>query len=99
MSWWEEELAELEELREEEALRDPILRLLCRCRGVEEAEVEALVREGAGYEEIVARTGATTGCGGCRGILRSLVRSSGDAREKEVPCLRSSLTRAPGRAR
>lgn len=73
-SWWEDELSELEELRDEEVFADPLLRLLCRCRGVEEAEVEALIRGGADYETIVARTGATTGCGGCRGILRNWVR-------------------------
>lgn len=70
---WEEELAELQELREEEVFSDPLLRLLCRCRGVEEAEVEALIAAGEDYEGIVARTGATTGCGGCRGILRVMV--------------------------
>lgn len=73
-SWWEEELVELEELREERAFVDPILRLLCRCRGVEEAEVEALIRGGADYDSIVAQTGATTGCGGCRGILRAMLQ-------------------------
>lgn len=75
MSWLEEELAELEAWREEEAaLSDPLLRLLCRCRGVEEGEVEALVRAGLDYDEIVARTGATRGCGGCRNVLRTMVQ-------------------------
>lgn len=74
MSWWEEELSELEELRDEEVFSDPLLRLLCRCRGVEEAEVEALIRAGEDYDGIVARTGATTGCGGCRGILRLMIQ-------------------------
>lgn len=74
MAWWEEELAELDALREEDAWLEPGHRpLLCRCRMVEEAEVERLARDGADYEEIVRRTGATTGCGGCRGILASMV--------------------------
>jgi len=75
-SWWEDELHELEELRREDVFSDPILRLVCRCRAVEEAEIEALVREGADYETIVARTGATTGCGGCRNVIRNMVRGS-----------------------
>lgn len=74
-SWWEDELWELEELRREEVLSDPLLRLVCRCRSVEEAEIEALVRAGADYETIVAKTGATTGCGGCRMVIRNMVRT------------------------
>jgi len=40
-AWWEFELEELEALREEEeGFLDPLLRLVCRCRGVEEAEID-----------------------------------------------------------
>ncbi|MFO7157341.1 MAG: (2Fe-2S)-binding protein [Pseudomonadota bacterium] len=76
-AWWEDELEELEALREEEeGFLDPLLRLVCRCRGVEEAEIEALVRAGADYETIVERTGATKGCGGCRNVIRNMVRAA-----------------------
>jgi len=75
-AWWEDELEELEDLREEERWVDPLLRLVCRCRAVEEAEIEALVRAGADYETIVARTGATTGCGGCRNVIRNMLRGT-----------------------
>src|SRR5690606_12802598 len=75
MSWWEEELAELEAWREEEAaLSDPALRLLCGCRGLEEGEVVAVVGAGLDFDEIVARTGATRGCGGYRNVLRTMVQ-------------------------
>src|SRR5690606_37532163 len=76
-AWREFELEELEALREEEeGFLDPLLRLVCRCRGVEEAELEALVRAAAGRQGIVERTGGTTGCGGCRNVFRCSARAA-----------------------
>lgn len=78
MSAWEDELLELEELREEEDWFQPVRpRLLCRCRAVEEAEIEDLIQGGADLEEIVRRTGATTGCSGCRRPLLAMLREAG----------------------
>jgi bacterioferritin-associated ferredoxin len=78
MSAWEDELLELEELREEDGwfeLRGP--RLVCRCRAVGEDEIEGLIRAGADLDEIVRRTGATTGCSGCEGTILSMLKDAG----------------------
>lgn len=75
MSWDEDDLEELEALRDD-AWPDsfgPRLVLVCRCHCVEEWEVEALVSQGCGLEEIARRTGATTGCGSCTLQIEAMV--------------------------
>lgn len=47
--------------------------ILCRCNGVEEREIEALIAAGADLEEIARRTGATTGCNGCLRPIRAML--------------------------
>ena len=74
--WYDDELEELEALREADRWPDsfgPRLVLVCRCHCVEEAEVEALARQGLDVEEISSRTGAGMGCGGCLRQLRGIV--------------------------
>ena len=57
---------------------------ICLCRAVTESEVRAVVAEGAAdTEQVVERSGAGTGCGGCRSALRDLLASCGIAVE---PC-------------
>ncbi|AKU91896.1 (2Fe-2S)-binding protein [Vulgatibacter incomptus] len=53
----------------------PPLVLVCRCHCVEEREIEALIAEGADLAEIARRTGATTGCSGCRRQIESMLRA------------------------
>ncbi len=57
---------------------------ICLCRAVTESEVRSVVAEGASdTEQVVARCGAGTGCGGCRNALREVLASCGIAVE---PC-------------
>jgi len=76
MPWDEDDLAELEALRDEawDAL-DPAPRrvLVCTCHCVEEGEIEALARAGCDLEAIARRTGATTHCGSCRRQVEAIV--------------------------
>ncbi len=51
---------------------------VCLCRAVTESEVRSVVAEGAtDAEQVAARCGAGTGCGGCRNALRELLASCG----------------------
>ena len=51
---------------------------ICLCRAVTESEVRAVVAEGAAdTEQVIERSGAGTGCGGCRSALRDLLASCG----------------------
>lgn len=51
---------------------------VCLCRAVTESEVRTVVAEGAcDAEQVAARCGAGTGCGGCRNALRQLLASCG----------------------
>jgi len=47
--------------------------ILCRCNGVEEREIEALIAAGADLDEIARRTGATTACSGCLRPIRAML--------------------------
>jgi bacterioferritin-associated ferredoxin len=82
MNWDEDDLEELEALRDDawpESFGPPLV-LVCRCHCVEEWEVEARVSQGCGLDEIALRTGATTGCGSCSGQIEAMVgraRSAG----------------------
>lgn len=78
MGWDEDDYAELDELRAGDEWPDsfgPRLVLICRCHCVEEREIEAMLDEGASLEEIVCRTGASTGCGSCRLQLEGMARA------------------------
>lgn len=78
MSWDDEDLAELEELRDEEwAPLGPAL--VCRCFQVPESEIEALAAAGCDADEIGRRTGASTQCGSCRHTVEAIVRLCGGA--------------------
>ncbi|HWV37096.1 MAG TPA: (2Fe-2S)-binding protein [Vulgatibacter sp.] len=50
--------------------------ILCRCHGVEEREVEALITAGADLEEIARRTGATTACSGCLRAVQAMLSAA-----------------------
>jgi bacterioferritin-associated ferredoxin len=76
--WDDEDLDELEALRDEPEWPDsfgPQLVLVCRCHCVEEREIEALADDGCDVAEIARRTGATTGCSGCRAQVEAIVAS------------------------
>ena len=53
----------------------PGVTLVCRCHCVEEHEIEALADQGCDVAEIARRTGATTGCSGCRLQVEAIVAS------------------------
>jgi assimilatory nitrate reductase electron transfer subunit len=47
---------------------------VCRCNGVTKADIVHAWEEGAGsVRDVAAATRATTGCGGCRGVVCGLV--------------------------
>lgn len=48
---------------------------VCLCRAVTEADIDAALAEGAfSASEVIERSGASTGCGGCQSaLLRVLV--------------------------
>lgn len=50
--------------------------ILCRCNGVEEREVEALIAAGADLAEIARRTGATTACSGCLRAVTAMLAAA-----------------------
>jgi bacterioferritin-associated ferredoxin len=85
MSWDEDELAELDALRDEEALEafPPLPVLICRCHCVEERELEALAAAGCDLAEIAKRTGATTHCGSCRAQVEAIVSAARGDRPPE----------------
>ncbi len=79
----EDELAELAELRAEEAAASrwpdrfgPPLVLVCRCHCVEDRELEALAAAGCSVEDIARETGATTGCSSCRPQVEAIVAAA-----------------------
>ena len=48
--------------------------IVCVCRNVSDRAICRLIAEGAGtVEDVAARSGAGTGCGGCRVSLARLV--------------------------
>ena len=51
---------------------------LCLCKGVTESDVRAVVEAGARTaDEVVAESGATARCGGCRGSLLRFLSAYG----------------------
>ena len=76
MSWDDEDLAELEALRDDDwgPIGPPIV---CRCFQVPESEIEALAAAGCDADEIGRRTGASTNCGSCRQTVEAIVRFAG----------------------
>lgn len=51
---------------------------ICLCKGVTESDVRETVRQGAGdFTEVVERSGAGSGCGGCHGTLLTLLHEWG----------------------
>ena len=75
--WDDDDLDELEALRDDgwPDSFGPRLVLVCRCHCVEEHEIEALADQGCDVAEIARRTGATTGCSGCRAQVEAIVAS------------------------
>lgn len=56
-------------------------RLLCHCLVVEEAEVRRVIRQGArSVDDIAARCEAGTGCGSCRGTIKTLLEEEAGRR-------------------
>lgn len=53
--------------------------IVCSCRRVSDRLIAQVLRDGARtLEQVASSTGATTGCGGCRGSVSRLV--------EEPPC-------------
>lgn len=73
----EDDLIDLLEAREEEALWLPERVYICRCSCVEEREIEALLAQGASVEEVCRRTGAGRSCSSCLPQLRRLAELRG----------------------
>ena len=77
--WDEDDLAELEALRDEDDWGDGAFgagrAFVCRCHCVEEGEIESLAAAGCDVEEIARRTGATTHCSSCLPQVEAIVRA------------------------
>lgn len=59
---------------------------VCLCRSVTEADVGALVAGGAcSALEVIERSGASTGCGGCRSALFQVLAGHGLVVEEADP--------------
>ena len=62
---------------------------VCMCMGVTSQDIEACCREGAGsVGEVMARTGAGTGCGCCRDWMEAQLAET----RGKVACLPLTLT-------
>jgi bacterioferritin-associated ferredoxin len=60
--------------------QDGELMVLCLCKAVTDAAVRQVIEDGAtSVDEIGARCGAGTDCGGCRGSLADLVAADAHA--------------------
>lgn len=58
---------------------------LCLCKGVRVRDVKQLLRQRcASVEEVMACTGAGTGCGSCLADLEALVAEAREDGEREV---------------
>lgn len=73
MSDWRDEIDWRDEVEEGWPPSSNQPALSCRCFCVEERELEELIAAGADLEAIAAKTGATTGCSGCRGAIEAML--------------------------
>jgi len=58
-----------------------VRRLLCHCNSIFEHEVVACIRKGAStVDEVADECDAGTGCGSCRGTIKTLIEEEGQRR-------------------
>jgi bacterioferritin-associated ferredoxin len=67
--------------------------IVCHCRGVSDREIRRCVRAGQGTVAAVSEAcGASTGCGGCRPLVKKIVESELEAQQSlRLPVLQAAL--------
>lgn len=69
--------------------------LLCQCNAIFEHEVQACIRKGArSVDEVGERCEAGTGCGSCRGAIKTMIEEE-DQRRRAGQGLPSALLQLP----
>ncbi len=69
--------------------------LLCQCNAIFEHEVQACIRKGArNVDEVGQRCEAGTGCGSCRGAIKTMIEEE-DQRRRAGHGLPAALLQLP----